>query len=47
MWKNILINAIKLIGLLFAVSVITFTLVELSPIDTVNAYVGESSISDE
>ena len=47
MWKNILINAIKLIGLLFAVSVITFTLVELSPIDAVSAYVGESSISDE
>jgi len=47
MWKKILINAVKLIGLLFAVSVITFTLVELSPIDAVNAYIGESSVSDE
>jgi peptide/nickel transport system permease protein len=46
-WQKIISNAAKLILLLFAVSVITFTLVELSPIDAVSAYVGESGISEE
>ena len=33
--------------LLFAVSVISFALVELSPIDTVSSYVGENAVSQE
>ncbi len=40
-------NLIKMILLLFAVSVITFTLVELSPIDAVSSYIGEGSATEE
>ena len=38
---------VKMLILLFAVTVIAFTLVELSPIDTVSAYVGENVASQE
>ena len=47
LWKKIGGNVLKVLLLLFAVSVITFILVELSPIDAVNAYIGENSVSDE
>ena len=46
-WKGIGINLIKIVLLLFAVSIITFTLVELSPIDAVSSYIGENSVSDQ
>ena len=45
-WKMIGGNLLKMILLLFAVSVITFTLVELSPIDALSSYIGESSVTE-
>ena len=47
MAKKILLNILRAILLLTAVSIITFALTELSPIDTVSAYIGENSISPE
>lgn len=47
MAKKLLLSILKMILLLTAVSIITFALAELSPIDTVNAYIGENSISAE
>ena len=46
-WKGIGTNLIKMALLLIAVSIVTFALVELSPIDAVSSYVGENSVSDE
>jgi len=45
-WKGIGANLLKILLLLFAVSLITFILVELSPIDAVSSYIGESDVSD-
>ena len=47
MAKKILQNILKMLLLLTAVSIITFALAELSPIDTVSAYIGENSLSPE
>lgn len=47
MAKKILLSILKMILLLTAVSIITFALTELSPIDTVSAYIGENSLSPE
>ncbi|HHV38308.1 MAG TPA: ABC transporter permease, partial [Tepidimicrobium sp.] len=38
--RNIFLNLIRLITLLIAVSIIAFSLISLSPIDPVQAYVG-------
>jgi len=46
-WKQIVSNLAKVVLLLFAVSVITFALVELSPIDAVSSYIGEGSVTAE
>ena len=45
--KRAVYTLVKLLILLFAVSVISFALVELSPIDTVSSYVGENAVSQE
>ena len=45
--KTILLSLGKMLLLLLAVSIVTFALVELSPMDTVSAYLGESSASPE
>ncbi len=47
MAKKILVRFFRAIILMVAVSIVTFGLVELSPIDTVDAYVGENGISEE
>lgn len=47
MWKSIRNSFIKIIVLLVAVSIITFSIVECSPIDTVSAYIGETSVTEE
>ena len=45
--KRAVYTLVKMLILLFAVSVISFALVELSPIDTVSSYVGENAVSQE
>ena len=45
--KRAAYTLVKMLILLFAVSVISFALVELSPIDTVSSYVGENAVSQE
>ncbi len=47
MAKHIIKELFRMIFLLIAVSIITFTMTELSPIDTVDAYIGENSVSSE
>lgn len=44
--KKTVLNMMKVLCLLFAVSVVTFIMVELSPIDAVSAYIGENSVSN-
>ena len=45
--KRAAYTLVKMLILLFAVSVISFALVELSPIDTVSSYIGENAASQE
>ena len=47
MAKKILVRFFRAVFLMVVVSIVTFGLVELSPIDTVDAYVGENGISEE
>lgn len=46
--KKTLLQVLRMISLLIAISIVTFTLVELSPIDPVEAYIGtEDNVSAE
>lgn len=46
--KKTLLQVLRMISLLIAISIVTFTLVELSPIDPVEAYIGtENNVSAE
>ena len=47
MGKQIILSIGKMLLLLVTVSIITFALAELSPMDTVSAYLGESSVTAE
>ena len=44
MARNVLAHVIRLVTLLFAVSVVTFVLVGLSPVDPVQANVGQNAL---
>ncbi len=47
MAKKIIVSVIKAFLLLVLVSVVTFTMIEVSPIDAVEAYIGENGVTAE
>ncbi|MCR5461091.1 MAG: ABC transporter permease [Acetatifactor sp.] len=47
MWKFIIKNTLRMLLLLWVVSVVTFAMVEISPIDAVSAYVGEYAVTEQ
>lgn len=47
MYKKIIASVLKAILLLITVSIVTFAMVEVSPIDAVESYVGEAGVTNE
>lgn len=47
MYKKIIASVLKAILLLITVSIVTFSMVEVSPIDAVESYVGEAGVTND
>lgn len=47
MYKKIITSILKAILLLVTVSIVTFAMVEISPIDAVESYIGEAGVTDD
>ena len=47
MYKKIIASVLKAILLLITVSIVTFAMVEVSPIDAVESYVGEAGVTND